>query len=93
MIPVEKYATVHQDATLLEAILTLERSQPSAQEHLQPYRAVLITDDNHDIVGKIGHLGFFGGPACRWSHFAQRDPVPGDHTGAIHLPGQIEDDR
>lgn len=58
MIPVAQYATVSQDATLLEAILILEQSQPKAQEHLQPYRAVLITDKHDNIIGKIGHLGF-----------------------------------
>ena len=58
MIPLREYATVHQDATLLQAMLALEESQDKKQGDVQPYRAVLVVDDRGDIVGKLGHRGF-----------------------------------
>jgi CBS domain-containing protein len=58
MIPVAEYATVPDKATLLEAILILEKSQARLKANRQPYRAVLVTDKNNKIIGKIGHLAF-----------------------------------
>jgi len=58
MIPIEEYATISQDLTLVEAMQALEESQKKARRDVQPYRAVLITDDEGRIVGKLGHRGF-----------------------------------
>ena len=58
MIPIQEYATVHQDATLLQAILVLEQSQEKKLGDVQPYRAVLVVNDHGEIVGKLGHRGF-----------------------------------
>lgn len=58
MIPVSEYATIHQDATLYEAILTLQDYQKNVPENRQPYRAILVTDDRQHIIGKINHWGF-----------------------------------
>ena len=58
MIPIDDYATVNEDTTLLEAMAVLEKSQENITGDLQPYRAVLVADKNGNIVGKIGHLGF-----------------------------------
>jgi len=58
MIPVEKYATVPENATLLEAIHVLEESQKNLPKDRQPHRAVLVVDANNSIVGKVGHLAF-----------------------------------
>ncbi len=58
MISVDIYPTVRKDASVLDAILTLEKSQEKVPENLAPYRAVLVVDDNGKILGKAGHLAF-----------------------------------
>jgi CBS domain-containing protein len=58
MIPVSEYATVHQDATLVEAIETLEKARQKNSNGKEQIRAVLVVDNNQKIIGKIGHLAF-----------------------------------
>lgn len=58
MIPVNDYATVGQDASLLEAVKALRKSQEKVPPNLHPFRAMLVTDDEGKIIGKIGHLAF-----------------------------------
>jgi CBS domain-containing protein len=58
MVSLEKYPVVSQEATLLDAILTLEEAMKGRDRRRQPYRAVLVEDENRKIVGKIGQLGF-----------------------------------
>lgn len=58
MVPLEEYATIHQDATLFDAVLALEKAQaeycdPQTQ---YPHRAILVYDDNKKIVGKLSQL-------------------------------------
>jgi CBS domain-containing protein len=58
MLPLSEYAVVNEDATLLEALKVLE----NALDHLPPgkplHRAVLVTDNEGQIVGKLGLHGF-----------------------------------
>lgn len=58
MIPIDEYAVVHKEDSLYDAILALEKSQQRLSLGRQPHRAVLVVDDNKDVIGKIGHLSF-----------------------------------
>ena len=58
MVPLNEYAVVSQEATLLEAILTLEEAQRKLPSGRQRHRAVLVVDDNNKVIGKIGQLAF-----------------------------------
>ena len=58
MIPLENYASVHQNSTLLDAALEMRKSQEKLNTGMQPIRAVLVVDDDKNIIGKIGHLAF-----------------------------------
>lgn len=58
MIGLSSYPKVHKNSTLIEAIQLLEKSQENLPEDLQPFRAVLVTDDDNSIIGKVGHLAF-----------------------------------
>lgn len=52
MVPLAECGTLHKEATLHEAVLALEKAQQEARRH----NAVLILDDNQDVVGKIEQL-------------------------------------
>jgi CBS domain-containing protein len=54
----DDYAVVSQDASLLDAVLALEKSQVNLPSDRQPHRAVLVVDDKKNVVGKIGQLAF-----------------------------------
>ena len=58
MVPIEEYATVSQDATLLEAVLALEHAQEKLDRMRYSYlhRAILVCDQNNKIIGKISQL-------------------------------------
>ncbi|RJP73484.1 MAG: CBS domain-containing protein [Candidatus Zixiibacteriota bacterium] len=58
MLPLDEYAVVHQEDTLLDAVLALEKSQSKLPPGLEPHRAVLVVDAQNRIVGKLGHLAF-----------------------------------
>lgn len=58
MVPLDRYGLVSQDATLLEAIQTLQEAQKKRDRNRQPFRAVLIFDGNKKVIGKLGEFAF-----------------------------------
>ena len=58
MVPVQEYATVRKDATLMDAILTLQKAQETTPPDRPQFRAVLVLDNDNKIIGKVGHLAF-----------------------------------
>jgi len=58
MVPLSEYATVTEDATLYEAVLSLEEAQEKFEDKHTRYRhrAVLILDKNGNVIGKLGQL-------------------------------------
>ena len=58
MVPLEEYATVTEDATLFEAVLSLEEAQEQFEDRHTRYRhrAILILDKDGKVVGKLGQL-------------------------------------
>jgi signal-transduction protein with cAMP-binding, CBS, and nucleotidyltransferase domain len=58
MVPLDKYGLVSQNATLLEAVTVLQEAQKRRERGRQPFRAVLVTDENDKVIGKLGELAF-----------------------------------
>lgn len=53
MVPLEGYATVARSATLRDAVMALEKSMARVDPDKHKHRAVLVLDDNGDVVGKL----------------------------------------
>jgi CBS domain-containing protein len=57
MVPLDAYSHVSEDASLFEAILALENALHKPQEAADPFRprdrALLIMDQNNNIIGKL----------------------------------------
>ena len=53
MVPLERYATIHEGRLLIDAIDALEEAQKAFEESPYVHRAVLVYDDNKKIVGKL----------------------------------------
>ena len=58
MVPLDEYPVVEMNATLLDVVNALDEGQKRLPSGKQPYRAVLVVDDQGKIVGKIGQLAF-----------------------------------
>ena len=58
MVPLSEYATVTEDATLYEAVLSLEEAQEKFEDRHTRYRhrAILIFDKDGQVVGKLSQL-------------------------------------
>ena len=58
MVPLEEYAVVGPEASLLDAVLALDEAQGKVPPGRHPHRAVLVVGPGGEVVGKLGHLGF-----------------------------------
>ncbi|RJQ84121.1 MAG: CBS domain-containing protein [Desulfobacteraceae bacterium] len=56
MVPLSEYATVTEDATLEEAIISLEKAQDAYGSSKYLHRAVLVLDKSNHVVGKVSQL-------------------------------------
>ncbi len=58
MIPVSEYATIPEEASLHEAVMALERTQGGVSQTpaVCLHRAILVSDKNSQIVGKLSQL-------------------------------------
>ena len=53
MVPLEEYATVSEDANILEAINALEIAQKAFDPKRYRHRAILVIDKKNHVVGKL----------------------------------------
>jgi len=56
MIPISEYASVTLGTTLIDAVAALETAQEAYTSSKYQHRAILVLDNNGDVVGKIGQL-------------------------------------
>jgi len=56
MVPISEYATVSEGATLLDAVLALEKAQEIFDHTQYLHRAILILDKNKRVIGKVSQL-------------------------------------
>lgn len=56
MIPISEYATVVLGTGFADALIALEKAQEAHTSNKYQHRAVLVLDNNGDVVGKIGQL-------------------------------------
>jgi CBS domain-containing protein len=56
MVPLAEYATVSEDATLADAIVSLEKAQQAYDRTKYRHRAVLVLDHSRRVTGKISQM-------------------------------------
>ncbi len=67
MLPLDEYAVVDEDATMLDALHALDDAQARIPGTQHPHRAVLVRNAAGAIVGKLGHHAFLAGLEPRYS--------------------------
>ncbi len=58
MIPINKYAVVNEDDSILDALIKLKESQMKLAPDEFKHRAVLVKNKEGKIIGKLGHWAF-----------------------------------
>jgi CBS domain-containing protein len=66
MVPLDDYATVSEEATLYEAVRSLEDAQQKFNQDKYRHRAVLVYDSRGNIVGKLSQLDVLKGLEPRY---------------------------
>jgi CBS domain-containing protein len=56
MVPIAEYATVSENATVYDAVMALERAQAEFDHNKYQHRAILVLDQNSQVIGKISQL-------------------------------------
>ncbi len=56
MVPISEYATVKVGTRLIDAVRALEKAQEAYTTSKYQHRAILVLDDNDNVVGKVGQL-------------------------------------
>jgi CBS domain-containing protein len=75
MIPLDKYATVFEEASLFEAVVALEESHSKFGKGTYPHRAVLVYDKEQQIVGKVSLLDVLRGLEPRYEEIVDSKGV------------------
>jgi CBS domain-containing protein len=75
MVPIEKYPTIHKDATMVEAILKLHEAVKNAPPEIPPFRAVLVVDEDGKVIGKVGHFAFLKGLEPKYKNLFDVDKL------------------
>jgi CBS domain containing-hemolysin-like protein len=61
MVPLSDYATVDENATMVEAVLALEQARNRFDKEKLKHRAILVTNSQSQVVGRISYLDFLQG--------------------------------
>lgn len=56
MVPRSEYAVINENSTIYEAVLALEKAQQEFDQTKYKHRGMLVENDSHKIVGKVGQL-------------------------------------
>jgi CBS domain-containing protein len=56
MVPLEEYAAVSETATMFDAVVALEKAQREFDQSRYRHRAILVLDDQKNVVGKVSQL-------------------------------------
>ena len=73
MVPLSEYATVSEDATLYDAVLSLERAQEKFEDKHTRYlhRAILVLDKDDLVVGKLSQLDVLSSLEPKYNEISQ----------------------
>ncbi|MEX1301701.1 MAG: CBS domain-containing protein [Desulfotignum sp.] len=95
MVPLEDYATVNENATMAEAVLALEQARNRFDKEKLKHRAILVTNSQNKVVGRISYLDFLQGLEPKYNEIEElyqtinRTLGSKYHLVADYSPGQF----
>jgi len=79
MVPRSEYAVINENSTIYEAVLALEKAQQEFDQTQYKHRGMLVENDNHKIVGKVGQLDILRALEPKYEEMKSKD-TPGGIT-------------
>lgn len=90
MVPLDQYVCVSEEATLYEAVVSLEEAQAKYASKGYPHRAVLICDKNNKVIGKLGQLDVLRCLEPRYSELIDLKKVSGFGLSAEFMRSMMD---
>lgn len=90
MVPISEYATVPMGTSLLDAIHVLEKAQAAYTVSKYQHRAILVLDENNDVVGKIGQLRVLKAVETRPDIDSELEELKSFHFSGEYIANQRE---
>ncbi len=81
MVPLTEYATVSEDANILEAIIALDDAQRAFDQNRYRHRAVLVMDKQKHVVGKLSQHDIIQSLEPKYKESKERKSSAHDHFG------------
>jgi len=75
MVPLSEYATVSEEASLKDAINSLETAQKKFKLNQYTHKAILVYDKNNKITGKISTLDIIRALEPKYSLIGKSNPL------------------
>ncbi len=75
MVPLSEYATVSEDATLIEAVKALKKAQKEFDQSRDRHRAILVYDKNNKIIGKVSQLDVLRALEPKYGQMGESNPL------------------
>ncbi|MFU8769833.1 MAG: CBS domain-containing protein [Desulfotignum sp.] len=94
MVPLADYATVDENATLAEAVLALEQARDRFDKEKLTHRAILVTNSQNQVVGRISYLDFLQGLEPKYNEIEELYHTINRKLGSkYHLVADYSPDR
>jgi CBS domain-containing protein len=77
MVPLDEYATVSQEATLYDAILSLEKAleELDRDRYMYLHRAILVLNEAGEVVGKVSQLDVLRSLEPQYKNIGEPDTI------------------
>jgi CheY-like chemotaxis protein len=89
MIAHEAFAAVSQESTLYEAVLSLEDAQKNVDQGHNPHRAVLVLNNEHEVVGMASQIDILCALEPKYNHIKNLLETSGDGLGPEFIQSMI----
>jgi CBS domain-containing protein len=90
MVPVDRYCAVSEDATLYDAVMELEKARIQYEARGRPYRAVLVSNKEGQVIGKLSQLDVLRSLEPRYTEVGDLRKVSGFGISAEYLHSMME---
>jgi CBS domain-containing protein len=77
MVPRSEYAVINENSTIYEAVLALEKAQQEFDQTKYRHRGMLVENDTHVIVGKVGQLDILRALEPKYEEMKSKDAPEG----------------
>jgi len=91
MVSLDEYATVSQDASLVDAVNTLEEAHKKFGQDRYKHRAILVFDENGKIVGKVSQWDVIHGLEPKYKEIADFKSLSRFGLGAEFIKSMMKD--